>query len=358
MIDTATVLGGGLSQEIQLPLVFIVALTVTLFATPWARRLAVRTKFFDRPVGYKRHSQPTPYLGGAAIVAGLLVAMIGLGSGSAELAPVAVGVLVLFAMGTLDDRFGLGIAPRFALQVAVAIGLWATGLGWQLGWEGGELALTVLWVVGLTNAFNLMDNLDGAAATVGAASAAGIGAVAISGGDPTTAAFALALAGACLGFLPFNLSRPAKIFLGDGGSMPIGFAVAALAMTGPRGALGWQTLLATAPLAGLVIFDTTLVVISRVRRGVNVLSGGRDHLTHRLHANLHSARAVALVLAVAQGLLCLLALALIHATPQVVAAAAGAYLTCGVLAIAALEPPLPRPLRQVAVEAQPKETAA
>jgi UDP-GlcNAc:undecaprenyl-phosphate GlcNAc-1-phosphate transferase len=202
-----------------------------------------------------------------------------------------------------------------------------------------DLAVTLLWVVGLTNAFNLMDNMDGAAGTVGAVSAAGAGALATANGDPALGAIAFALAGACAGFLRFNLARPSRIFLGDAGSMPVGLVVAATIMASPEGSLGWAGLLALAPLAGLPIFDTTLVVISRSRRGLAVLSGARDHLTHRLLEPLGSARAVAAVLAAAQGLLCLLALGLEALPSEQLTFAAAGYLGCGVLAITILDGP-------------------
>ena len=113
-------------------------------------------------------------------------------------------------------------------EFAAAFALWQADLGWLLFDESVlNLALTTLWVVGLVNAFNLMDNLDGATGTVGGVSAPGVGVLAASQGDMAIAAMAFALAGACVGFLRFNLARPSRVFLGDGGSMPVGFLVAA-----------------------------------------------------------------------------------------------------------------------------------
>ena len=113
-------------------------------------------------------------------------------------------------------------------EFAAAFALWQADLGWLLFDESVlNLALTTLWVVGLVNAFNLMDNLDGAAGTVGGVSAAGVGVLAATQGETAIAAMAFALAGACAGFLRFNLARPSRVFLGDGGSMPMGFLLAA-----------------------------------------------------------------------------------------------------------------------------------
>jgi UDP-GlcNAc:undecaprenyl-phosphate GlcNAc-1-phosphate transferase len=330
----------GLPAEARLAAAFAVGLLVTALTTAPVRRLAIRIDFFDRPIGYKQHLRPTPYLGGAAVMAGFLVGAIALGSGLSRFAAATLCAIALFAVGTLDDRVGLGIAPRLGVQLAAGTALWLSGAGWELGSGVTDLTLTLVWVIGVTNAFNLMDNLDGATATVGGVSAAGIGVLAVSAGDAALGAFAFALAGACTGFLPHNLARPSRIFLGDGGSASIGFLVAATVMMCPHASLGLTALLAFAPLAGLPIFDTTLVVISRYRRGAPILSGGRDHLTHRLFEWLRSERSVAIVLAVGQSLLVLLALGLRDLSPEGVLAATAGYLLAGAVALALLEGPL------------------
>jgi UDP-GlcNAc:undecaprenyl-phosphate GlcNAc-1-phosphate transferase len=330
---------GSLPENLQFAGAFVIAAVVTALAVNPIRTLAARTDFYDRPVGYKQHAQPTPYLGGAAVMAGFLIASIALGSAWSRFAPATLCALLLVAVGTLDDRVGLGIAPRLGAQIAAALVLWMFGTGWDVGNPAADLALTVVWVIGVTNAFNLMDNLDGAAATVGLTSAFGAGALAISAGDPGLAVFALALAGACAGFLPQNLATPSRIFLGDGGSLPIGFLIAAIIMASPPESVGLAAVLAAAPLVGLPIFDTALVVVSRYRRRVTILSGGRDHLTHRLYTKLGSTRRVAMVLAGSQGTLCLLALALHALDPYEVTGAAVGYLICGLIALALLEAP-------------------
>jgi len=327
----------GAPDEIRIAGAFGLALLVTVLATPLARRFAVATGFLDHPVGYKRHAEPTPYLGGAAVMLGLVVASAAFGVVD-DYTRVLFFALVLFALGAIDDRLGLGVTVRLGAQIAAAFAVWVVDLGWtMLPSPAANLALTIVWVVGITNAFNLMDNLDGAAGTVGAVCAGGIGGVALSQGEPNLAVLAFAVCGACVGFLPYNLTSPARIFLGDGGSMPLGLLVATMVMAVPDGALDWTLLLATAPLVGLPILDTTLVVISRRRRGAPVLSGGRDHLTHRLLPYLGTPRRVALVLALAQAALCALAFALFQLQPGQVAAAAAAYLLAGAGVIALLE---------------------
>jgi len=151
-------------------------------------------------------------------------------------------------------------------------------------------------------------------------------------------ALAFGLVGACVGFLRFNLARPAQIFLGDGGSMPIGFVVAGMAIAAPPvSQLGAGAVLAAALLVGLVILDTTLVVISRRRRGVTLLTGGRDHLTHRLLGIVGSPQRVAATLAIAQLSLCSIALSAAGMGRVALLWIAAAVVIAGIATIAALE---------------------
>ncbi len=334
-----------MSDEVKIVGALLAALGVTFLVTPLAGRLAVRISFFDHPVGFKGHTHPTPYLGGAAVMAGLLAGTLIFGAAD-DYKRLIVAALAIFAVGTLDDRIGLGVTLRLVVQVATGVAVWAVDLGWtMLGNPTADLLLTIAWVVGITNAFNLMDNQDGATGAVGAVSSAGIGALALLQGAVPLAVIAFSLAGACLGFLPYNLSAPARIFLGDGGSMPIGLVIACMVMAIPDGALGWTLLFAVAPLAGLPILDTTLVVVSRLRRRAPVLSGDRTHLTHRLLGLLGSERKVALVLALAQASLCGLSIALFQLEQAAVVAATAAYLAAGAGVIALLETAAPLSLR-------------
>ena len=145
-----------------------------------------------------------------------------------------------------------------------------------------DLPVTVLWVVAVTNAVNIIDNMDGLAVTVTTASTLGIATIAAINGDYLVASFALAVAGASLGFLRYNFP-PASIFLGDAGSMLLGFFVAALTLKLdlPVGAAA-PRVLSTILLAGVPLFDLTLVMVARTREGRRVHVGGTDHLSHRL----------------------------------------------------------------------------
>ena len=331
-------------DELRIALAFALAFGASLVTVPLAIRLAWRTNFLDHPAGYKKHGKPTPYLGGLAVMVAFAATAVLLGGGASDYIVLLSCTAGLCAVGMIDDRIGLGPATRVLAAVTAAVALWQADLGWALFDPGAvNLLLTVCWVVGLVNAFNLMDNLDGASGTVGAVSATGIGLLAATQGEVALAGLMFALAGACAGFLRFNLARPTRIFLGDGGSMPVGFLLAAgLMAVPPTIGFGTAAVFAVIPLVGLPVLDTALVIVSRLRRGVNVFSGGRDHLTHRLLNRLGSPQAVALTLAVAQGALCGLGVLLYDATIVAVFAAASAYVLLGVMAIVALEWPYVR----------------
>src|SRR3954470_428906 len=301
--------------ELSIPLAFLVAALATWAATPLAIRVARVTGFMDKPAGYKGHGNPTPYLGGSAIMVGLLVAALAYEGPSTHLGVLGACAVVLWVVGTADDRMNISPLLRLGLEIAIACLLYATGNGWSaLGIGPLDLLLTIVWVVGIVNAVNLMDNMDGAAASVVGISAAGTGALAVVAGDPTLAALCLGLAGACAGFLPRNLARPSRIFMGDGGSMPLGLLIAGASMkVASAGGLGAAGVLEAALILGLVILDTTLVVVSRRRGGRPLMTGGRDHLTHRLGNRLKTPRAVAASLAAGQLVLCAATLAVAQA---------------------------------------------
>jgi UDP-GlcNAc:undecaprenyl-phosphate/decaprenyl-phosphate GlcNAc-1-phosphate transferase len=328
-----------LPDELRLALAFAIGFGAALITVPVAIRVAWRTDFLDHPVGYKKHARPTPYLGGAAVMLAFLPASLLLGGGASQFGVIVVCALGLSLVGAVDDRVGLGPLPRVIAEIAAATAVWSAGLAWYVSEsEMVNLLVAIVWVVGVVNAFNLMDNLDGAGGTIGAVSAAGAGALAAIEGGPLLGALALSLSGACAGFLPFNLDRPARIFLGDGGSMPIGFVVAAVVMgISEHAGLGQSVIVAAALFVGLPALDTALVVISRTRRGAAVLSGARDHLTHRLLGRLHTPRAVALALGLTQAALCLVGLVLFQAAVAAVFAFGAMYFALGCAAILVLE---------------------
>lgn len=295
-----------MTNEQKLLGAFALALAVTLLATPLAIRAAAWLTFHDTPDAYKGHTRATPYLGGAAVMLGALGAGLAFGDVASRFTLIIALAGGLWALGTYDDWRPIGALPRLAAEVVAGTVLWLAGLGWDV-FPGAtfDFVLTVFWVVALVNAFNLMDNMDGATSSVAGVCSLGTGILALSLDEVGVAVLAFGLGGACAGFLRYNLAGPARIFLGDGGSMPIGFLAAASIMALPlAGGVGWPGLLVGCLLVGLPILDTALVIVSRRRRGISILTGGLDHLTHRLRRRLDTPRNVALAMAVIQAVLC------------------------------------------------------
>ena len=331
-----------MSHAITLTAAFVLALGATALITPATIWLACRMAFYDHPHDYKQHAAATPYLGGVAVVVGLLVGSCALGSRLGEFDAIIAAAVALLVVGTVDDRVGLDIALRVALETGAAVALFYAGVGWSVfGTEAADLLLTIVFVIGVVNAFNLMDNLDGATSTIALVLSAAIALYTTIEGQVALAALALALTGACAGFLPFNLASPrARIFLGDGGSMAIGITLAGLMMSVPGiEGFGWELIPVIVVFVGLPALDTALVIVSRLRRRVAVLSGGRDHLTHRLLQRLGSTRRVAVVLAGGQAVLSGMAIALLAADPDVALAASCILIACGIVLLVALEGP-------------------
>lgn len=341
-----------MSTAVAVPVAVLIAAVGSYALTIAAMRVALAIQLVDHPADYKRHVQPTPYLGGAAVVLGLVVATVILVDVGSELAVVLGCAAALAVVGLLDDRYTVPPMLRVAVEVAAAWVLFHNGVRWSpFGSSAPDFALTALWVVGVVNAFNLMDNIDGAAATVAGVCAAGAGALALTRSDPELAVAAFALTGACAGFLCQNLRSPARIFLGDGGSMPIGLIVAGLAMLSvSRGPLGGSAVLAGAMIVGLPILDTALVVISRTRRGAPVMRGNVDHLTHRLLPRVGSTRRLAAVLALGQCGLVAVTIAVFQLGQVATEAAAAGAFALGLCAIRVLESPPWRPVFKPAVD--------
>ena len=218
----------------------------------------IRAGVADVPNARSSHAAPTPRAGGVAVVAALL---LGLALGAAFEWPFACALLALLALGLWDDVKGAAAAPKLAVQVVVAIAFCAFVAP---GWGGVLLAA---WLILFVNAFNFMDGADGIA---GLTAAVGAAALAL-GGAPAVAAPALCLLGGLLGFLPFNFPK-ARIFMGDAGSLPIGFALAALA------ALHDGPLWFAPALFFSFVFDVALTLVRRALKGERLTQAHREHL--------------------------------------------------------------------------------
>lgn len=249
---------------------------------PLVHRVAVLNQVTAAPRPDRLHTNPTPYLGGVAIVLVATAATPFLVKWQAEAAVIIAGAVLLGVVGLLDDLFTLRPAPRLAAEIFAA--LMAAGAGARVHLLGGgpvDIALTVVWLVVVTNAFNLVDNMDGAAGGIASAAALALAFTAGLNGQVLVGGLAAVVAGTCLAFTLYNW-HPARIFMGDAGALPLGYLLAAIALKlrfpVPHVASVTAVVLFTAP----ALFDTTLVVISRSRRHVPVYVGGTDHTSHRL----------------------------------------------------------------------------
>jgi UDP-GlcNAc:undecaprenyl-phosphate GlcNAc-1-phosphate transferase len=314
----------SVSDAVRYTLAFIVPAVATVLLTPVAVRAAHRFDVLDRPGGHKVHGGATPYLGGVAVAAGLLLIGAVAAGANGELLTILAGALVLGAVGLADDVKTLPPAVRLLLEAAFGFSLWLVGVrAGVLDTAVVDLPVTVLWVVAVVNAFNMIDNMDGLAAGVAAASALGIASIAALEGDFLVASFAFAVAGASLGFLRYNLP-PAGIFLGDAGSMLLGALIAALTLkldleVQPDAA----RLVAVVLLAAVPLFDLSLVVCARLLGRRPVWMGGTDHASHRLAERGHSSLAVAATFAGSQVACSVLAI-WVYRQPTATAVATGA----------------------------------
>jgi UDP-GlcNAc:undecaprenyl-phosphate GlcNAc-1-phosphate transferase len=307
--------------------------------TPFAIVAARRFAFYDRPAGYKGHAAPTPYLGGAAVMLAYAIALL-VGAGDAtRTLPLLGGVAILFVVGTIDDRRTVPPLLRVVVEFGLGMLLAGAGIGWDLGaGYAVDAVINGIWVVAVVNAFNLFDNMDGAASTMAVVVAAAACVLGLVSGNAWVAVGSAALCGACLGFLPHNLASPARIFLGDGGSMPVGFAVAALVASAAHSAEpSLLALFVGFMLVGIPAVDTCLVIVSRRRRGISILTGGQDHLTHRTRTRMGTAGRVVLVLGSTQALVSALVIAATRESSNTLVYFLLAFVVCAGTAIGAME---------------------
>ena len=274
--------------------VFSAATALCAVLTPLVLRWAIRRDLLDHPGGHKRHAEAVPYLGGLAIivtfaVAVIVVSRLWLPTGEtigvvdqAELLIVFSAAVVLALVGLVDDLRQVSPMWRIVTEIAAAMVVWSVGIGVVVTTsEFLNMGLTVLWFVGITNAFNLLDNMDGLAAGITAITSLTIFAIATNNGQFLVAALAIGLAGCAAGFLWHNF-HPARIYMGDGGALFLGFLVAYLGIK--LRFEGGRLISAIVPVlvCSVAIFDTTLVTISRLMARRSPFQGGQDHLSHRL----------------------------------------------------------------------------
>jgi UDP-GlcNAc:undecaprenyl-phosphate GlcNAc-1-phosphate transferase len=328
---------------IQIALIALAALMFSILATPLARRAALRAGVVSVPRTRDVHAQPVPLLGGAAIYLGFVAALLLFGERAhiRELVAILLGATLISLFGLADDHWGLSASAKMAGQILAAVVLVLGGTQVQLFAQPWlNWAVTVVWVVGITNALNFLDNMDGLSGGVATVAAAFFLLLAAMN-EPRqvlVGAMAAALLGACVGFLRYNLN-PATIFMGDTGSLFIGFILAALAIKlrflGNTFLVTWMVPVC---VLALPIFDTTLVFVGRIRRGVNPFTtAGKDHLSHRLHALGLTRREAVLTCYLLAGACGMVGVYLTQARPAEAYLVAGALAAAGVVGIVWLE---------------------
>ena len=278
-------------------LAFIIALSSSLLLTVPVRALAIRVGMVDSPGPRKVHLKPMPLMGGLAIYLGVMIAILAVFDGTAreQSFGIVTGATLVAVVGFLDDRgwlhhqvklFGaMPLAAVLLLVTGVRANVFETLVGGSAGYWL-DAALTIVWVVGITASFSILDHMDGLCAGVAAMASVFFAMLAYLNGQTVVTILAAATLGAAAGFLRWNF-KPAKIFMGDGGAMFLGFLMATLSLKMRfNHAANLAAWVAPVLVLGATIFDTTLVTISRSRRGLlPFTTPGKDHSAHRL-ANL------------------------------------------------------------------------
>jgi UDP-GlcNAc:undecaprenyl-phosphate GlcNAc-1-phosphate transferase len=259
---------------------FVLAATLTF----GFRALALSTGVIANPAANRWSARPVPLLGGPAIVTATALILPFVPQVPFELWVLLAGALAMSLVGLVDDVRPISPAAKFTAQLVTAAAVTAMGLRFPLtGIALLDILVTMLWIVGLTNAFNLLDNMDGLSAGIAAIAVIIKLSLFVLDGEWAAAGGAAVFAGACLGFLAHNLV-PQRVFMGDSGSLFLGFFVAGLSTIGASPDSRATVSVLVIPVAVLLvpIFDTVLVIIARLLTGRRVSQGGRDHSSHRL----------------------------------------------------------------------------
>lgn len=277
---------------------FLVSVSVVLWSTPVVKSIGIKSGQVDLPNERKIHQRPIVRIGGISIFIGSLSALLivwwlgGFGilppEQEWEIWGVTIGGLVLFLVGLADDLFNLSPISRLIMQTSVAVFAWQVGVKieflsvpfsddlFQLGWL--SLPITVIWLVGMTNAINWIDGLDGLAAGVSGIAAVVMLIVSLFMNQPAAALIAAALAGGALGFLRYNFN-PAQIFMGDGGAYFMGFTLAGVGVIGLVKTYAISAVILT---LAVPIIDMSIVIVSRLCRKQSPFKPDKSHLHHRL----------------------------------------------------------------------------
>lgn len=306
-------------------LTFLLAFFLSLYGVPVARQAALKYGIVDSPDGQLKHQRkPVPYLGGLAIYLAFLISLAFTFEFRHDVLGIVLAGTLVLLLGLIDD-FGV-LSPSIKLlgQFLAVFVLIKSGIRVEIAalpdWV--DLTLTVVWMLGIINAFNLLDIMDGLAAGVGFVCAACLLTVALLNGDQTLAFMLTALAGSLLGFLRYNF-RPALIYMGDAGAMFIGLMLGAVSMIGQYQGSHPLTLLSPAFILGVPLLDTIFVIYMRLSRGVPVFMGSPDHMALRLRRHGFPVPVVVSLMYGASALLGGIGLALLFVDMQLAVALVG-----------------------------------
>lgn len=272
---------------------FVVAFIVSLIATPVAKKLAFAIGAIDIPNEERRiHTKPIPRLGGLAIYFGTITSILLFLPKTHETIGIVLGATIIAVLGLFDDKYSLSAKIKLLGQVVAAVVLIISGV--RIDWLSNPfgdgmiylkswvaIPLTLFWVVGITNTMNLIDGLDGLAAGIAVISSGSLFIVSLLNGRFATAVISIAIAGAALGFLPYNFN-PAKIFMGDTGFMFLGFVLAAISIQGAVKSAAAIAIAVPILALGVPIFDTAFAIIRRLINGKPIMEADKGHLHHRL----------------------------------------------------------------------------
>lgn len=272
-----------------------VAFVVAFGTTPIVKAFAQRVGAMDNPGEERRiHTHPIPRMGGMAIFLGFLLSVVLFADIAKPVQGILIGCVIIVAAGVLDDIISLRWWIKLAAQlvaavIAVAHGVMIEGImnpnvfaaenTLLIGYL--SIPVTIIWIVGVTNAVNLIDGLDGLACGVSAISSVTMLTVALMVAEPNIAVLLAALAGGCLGFIPYNLN-PAKIFMGDTGALLLGYVLATVSILGLFKFYAVMTFLVPVMALALPLFDTAFAIVRRVLKGQSPMTPDRGHLHHRL----------------------------------------------------------------------------
>lgn len=299
---------------------FAIAVAAAFALTPIAMRVAWRVGIVDNPDARRIHVRPIPLLGGIALALAILVAVIPNLEIDRRYASILLGAGLICVLGVIDDRFGIPPLPKLLGQVACAAIPVATGMTIDSVTipliepstvSFGVLAypLTIIFIVAVANIVNLADGMDGLAAGVCAISALTLAVLALSLGRISAGVLAAAIAGACLGFLPWNFN-PARIFMGDSGALVLGFLLAAVSVQGVMKTAAALALVFPLVVLLVPILDTSFVILKRLKSGQSIAGADRNHFHHRLLRVGYTQRQAAMLLYLWSGVLAAFALAI------------------------------------------------